>query len=290
MHTIHYDLLGAETRYLGSDPAFRSRVLEAGGGEALLLLHGGGGHAESYSRNITRLGGKMHTMAPDFVWHGLSATPTFRDGNWLRQFTEQILHLMDCEGIERAHVEGESLGAWIGMDMALNFPDRLNKLILNTAWGVRLDSDNVEEQDADLADLRDRSIEGLRNLDEKALRSRLEWLMHDAEQVTDEIIATRLKLWSRPEVRTALTTYYQHVFSPEMSQYLFDEDSLQRIQVPTLVLWTEHNPFQGVDAGRRIAELIPDAQLYVVGGAGHWPQWEKSEEHDRVVLDFLGLS
>lgn len=290
MHTIHYDLLGAQTRYVGTDPDFRSRVLESGDGDALILLHGGGGHVETYSRNIVRLGDKMRVLAPDFLWHGLSATPLFREGNWLRQLTEQVLHLMDSEGIERASVEGESLGAWIAMDMALNFPDRLNKLILNTAWGIRFNPGAIDERGADLADLRNRSIEGLRSLDEKALRSRLEWLVHDPAQVTDEIVATRLKMWSRPEIRTALTTYYEHVFSPEMSPYLFDEASLRRITTPTLVLWTEHNPFQGVDAGRRIAELVPDARLHVVAGAGHWPQWENPEEHDRVVLDFLGVA
>ncbi|GEL17929.1 alpha/beta fold hydrolase [Pseudonocardia asaccharolytica] len=289
MRTIHYDLLGTQTRYVGRDPDLRSRVLEAGEGDALILLHGGGGHAETYSRNLVHLGSKLRVLAPDFLWHGLSATPAYREGNWLRQFTEQILHLMDCEGIDKASVEGESLGAWIGLDMAINYPDRLERLILNTAWGMRFDSDSVDERSTDLSDLRARSIEGLRNLDEAALRSRLEWLVHDPAHVTDELVALRLKLWSRPEVRTALTTYYEHVFSPEMDPYLFDEDSLRGIGTPTLVLWTEHNPFHGVDAARRLAELIPGAQLHVVQGAGHWPQWENPEEHDHVVLEFLGI-
>ncbi|MFC5995388.1 alpha/beta fold hydrolase [Pseudonocardia hispaniensis] len=289
MRTIHHDLLGAQIRYLGTDPGLRSRVLEAGEGDALILLHGGGGHAETYSRNIVRLGSKLRVLAPDFLWHGLSATPPYREGNWLRQFTEQILHLMDCLGIAKASVEGESLGAWIGLDMAINYPDRLDRLILNTAWGMRFDPNSVQERGADLSDLRRRSIEGLRNLDEAALRSRLEWLVHDPADVTDELVATRLMLWSRPEVRAALTTYYEHVFSPEMDPYLFDEHSLRRISAPTLVLWTEHNPFHGVDAGKRLAELIPDARLHIVPNAGHWPQWENPEEHDRVLLEFLGV-
>lgn len=290
MHTIHHQLLGTQTRYLGVDPDFRSRVLEAGEGDALFLLHGGGGHAESFTRNLVRLGSKMRALAPDFIWHGLSATPPYREGNWLRQFTEQILHLMDCEGIEKASVEGESLGAWIGLDLAINFPDRIDRLILNTAWGMRFDSGSVHEEGADLSALRQRSLDGLRNLDADALRARLQWLVHDPQQVTDELVELRLELWRRPETRAALRTYYEHVFEPEMDQYLFDEQSLKQIAAPTLVLWTDHNPFHGVDAAERLVELIPDARLHVVSDAGHWPQWENPEEHDRVVLDFLGVA
>jgi pimeloyl-ACP methyl ester carboxylesterase len=62
---------------------------------------------------------------------------------------------------------------------------------------------------------------------------------------------------------------------------------LAEVKVPTLVLWSGHNPGSGPDVGRRIAELTPGAVFHCIEDAAHWPQWEQPEEHDRVVLDFL---
>lgn len=288
--TIHLDLLGAQTRYVGTAEKMRTRILESGptDGRALFLMHGGGGHAETYARNLNRLGAAgVHAVAPDFIWHGLSGSPDFREGNWLRQFTEQILHVMDCEGIERATFEGESLGAWISFDLAMNFPDRVDGIILNTAWGMTFAPGTVREEGGDLTDLRDRSIRALQNPDYASLRTRLEWLVHDPLQVTDELVELRYRLWTRPEVRDSLTRYYERVFTPAADQYLFDEAAMEGISVPTLVLWTEYNPFHGVDAARRLAEIIPGATLEIMPDAGHWPQWENPAEHDRIVLNFL---
>lgn len=290
MSSIHLDLLGTECRYRGSNPDFRSRVLEAGpsDGAPIFLLHGGGGHAETYARNLTRLGDNgIRAMAPDFIWHGMSATPAFRDGNWLRQFTEQILHLMDDQGIERATIEGESLGGWIAYDMAINFPERVQSIVLNTAWGMTLAPGVVEEEASDLDGLRTRSVEALKNPQFAALRARLEWLMYDRSKVTDELVELRHRLWTRPEITEALTRYYERVFTPATDAYLFDEEALSRISAPTLVLWTDHNPFHGVDAAKRLCEVIPNARLAIVENAGHWPQWEDPEAHDRAVMEFL---
>src|SRR5438874_4021625 len=74
--SVYLRLLGAEVRYY-QGPKFRSRVLEAGNGEPLILLHGIGGHAETYVRNIVPLGRNFRAMAMDFLWHGYSQKPPF---------------------------------------------------------------------------------------------------------------------------------------------------------------------------------------------------------------------
>src|SRR3954466_6778075 len=70
VNSIWVDLLGAQVHYEGTK--YRTRVIEYGDGVPLILLHGGGGHAEAYSRNVVRLGGHFRAMAMDMVWHGLS--------------------------------------------------------------------------------------------------------------------------------------------------------------------------------------------------------------------------
>jgi 2-hydroxy-6-oxonona-2,4-dienedioate hydrolase len=281
MSTIHSDLLEAQTRYYDSG-TFRTRVIEAGSGPALVMMHGGGGHAEAFSRNVARLSKHFHVICPDFIWHGLSSAPPFAAGNWCRQFTDQILALLDQMGIDQASFEGESLGGWVAMDLAIRYPQRVDKIILNTAWGMSMGT----ERNSEMPSLREASLNALRNPSRETIRRRMEWLM-PLGGTTDEIVDVRLALWSRPQTRNALIDYYEHLFAPECENYLFRAKDLAKIEVPTLLLWTEKNPITGPDTAHAMADVIPDARVHVVADAAHWPQWERPEEHDQVVTGFL---
>ena len=291
-NSVHIDLLGTETRFVESSD-YRTRVIEVSNNKApLILLHGGGGHAETFSRNLNSLAAVCRPIAMDFIWHGMSSRPSFSDGSatddvhWLRQFTLQVIDLMEALGLQSASFEGESLGGWVALDLAINFPERVDALVLNTAWGIALDKEHVEEGAADLDALRETSVAALNNPTLETLRTRLEWLM-PLGGVTAELVSLRQALWSIPETREALLEYYERLFSHDIEDYYFDEQAIRSIQCPTLVLWTDKNPIHGVDAAERLCQLIAGSELHVMEGCAHWPQWERPDEHDAVVRGFL---
>ena len=290
--SIHVDLLGTETRFIDTG-MYRTRVIEVPNDKPpLIMLHGGGGHAETYSRNLNRLSAVSRPIAIDFIWHGMSSRPKFSDGtatqeiHWLRQFTLQVLDLMDHLSLPSATIEGESLGGWIALDLAINFPERVDAIVLNTAWGIALDAEFVQAGEADLDALRETSVAALTNPTFETLRTRLEWLM-PLGGVTDELVLLRQALWSIPETREALLEYYDRLFSADISDYYFEEPEIRTIRCPTLVLWTDKNPIHGVDAAERLHDLIDASSLHIMKGCAHWPQWERPAEHDEVVAQFL---
>ena len=292
INSIHIDLLGTETRFVKSRD-YLTRVIEVHNDRPpLILLHGGGGHAETFSRNLNTLAEVCRPIAMDFIWHGMSSRPTFSNGaagddvHWLRQFTLQVLNLMEALGLESASFEGESLGGWVALDLAINFPEKVDAIVLNTAWGIALDKDWVKEGAADLEALRETSVAALKNPTLETLRTRLEWLM-PLGGVTDELVSLRQALWSIPETREALLEYYERLFSPGIEDFYFHEPDIRTIQSPTLVLWTDKNPIHGVDAAERLHQLVEGSALHIMEGCAHWPQWERPEEHDAVVCQFL---
>jgi 2-hydroxy-6-oxonona-2,4-dienedioate hydrolase len=285
-NTIHLDLIKCD-QFIHPSKHFSTRVIAAGSGPALILMHGGGGHAEAFSRNMEQLASKYRVYAIDLLWHGYSSKPAFREGNWLKQFTDHVLDFMDSMDIKKASFEGESLGGWIAIDLALHHKERVEKIILNTAWGCKFDPAYVEESSADLAALKTTSFDALNQPDKAKIRKRMEWLMA-ADKVTDEIIDVRYRIWTEPETNASLKTYYDHLFSPSTDEYLFDESAIRRIGVPTLILWTDNNPLHGLEAPKRLQELIAGSSCHIINDAAHWPQWEHPAEHDRVVLEFLG--
>jgi pimeloyl-ACP methyl ester carboxylesterase len=284
MATIWGDLLGCEVKYRGKQ--YRTRTIETGTGEPLIMLHGIGGHAEAYSRNIRRLGEKFHAIAMDFIWHGFSSKPTI-EKSMVPHFGRQVLDVMDSLGVERANVEGESLGGWVALWLSLNHPDRLKKVILNTTAGIRFKADEVKvDIQGGRNALRERSLAALESPSRETIRKRLEWLMASPDRVTEELVDIRYAIYTNPETNASLRGVISSMLGPDNPDSIGD-DQLPKIKVPTLALWASKNPGVGEDGGRRIADLIPGAKYYSIQDAAHWPQWEKPEEHDHEVTKFL---
>jgi pimeloyl-ACP methyl ester carboxylesterase len=286
MNTMWLDLLGSQVRFYGRQ--FKTRVIESGDGDLLVLIHGVGGHAEAYSRNVTRLGKYYRTMAIDLLWHGLSAKPPYNDRS-VPTYAEQIVNLLDSLGVERAHIEGESLGGWVGLWFALHHPDRLGKLILNTTAGVAYDPVKVKERPEEGRSLlRQRSMEAIENPSRETIRKRLEWLMASPDRVTEELVELRYRMYADPDTRRALKDVFRNSFGDGDSKtFRIPTERLSEIKAPTLVVWTEKNPGAGPEVGEYIRSLIPGAAYACIPDAAHWPQWEHPEEHDEIVLKFL---
>lgn len=281
--TIWTDLMGAQVRYVGRK--YRTRVIEAGTGDSLILAHGGGGHAEHYSRNVMRLAEHFHVVAYDMLWHGLSSAPD-PGPDPMMQFPDQLLDIMDDMRIEHASVGGASAGSFPPLWLALNRPERVDKLILVVPGHIQYPSDAALDRE-DYTRLRERTFNALDNVTSESIRSRLEWLMVDPNVVTDELVDVRSNIYGSPGGNQATRTYYDFNSSEIGHVHDFSGDDLARLTVPTMVLWSRGGSGVAPERGEWLKSAIPKATHRVVEGAGHWPQWEKPEAHDEAIIRFL---
>jgi 2-hydroxy-6-oxonona-2,4-dienedioate hydrolase len=122
---------------------------------------------------------------------------------------------------------------------------------------------------------------------EERIRTRLEWLMADPRSVTDELVAIRRGVYSRPGFAGSM----RHILclqDPEVRRRnLVTDEDLRAITAPALVIWTSDDPSGPAKAGLDMAERIPAGEFRLIKDAGHWPQWEQQEEFDAAVLAFL---
>jgi pimeloyl-ACP methyl ester carboxylesterase len=278
MSSIWADLLGSKVHYCGHK--YRTRVIEAGVGEALILLHGGGGHAEAFSRNVARLGQNFRTMAIDMLWHGLSSKPPYR-GDAFAAYADQVIDLMDTLGIEKAHVEGEAIGGRVALWLGIHRPDRVLKLVLNNTGGVRFKDEAAAARGSVQAQYQTAANAAIENTTRESIRTRLERLMVTPDRVTDELVEVRYRFYSDPETNAAQRALRSS------SAFEFSEEEVGTIKAPTLVLTTDGNPLRGPEAGQRLARIIPGAKFQLIRDSAIWMQWEKAEDHDRYVTAFL---
>jgi 2-hydroxy-6-oxonona-2,4-dienedioate hydrolase len=187
---------------------------------------------------------------------------------------------MDAMGLRTASLSGESLGGWVAAHFAVAHPDRVDKLVLNTAGGERIDPAALER-------IRTSTLAAVEEANWERVKARLQWLMFDKADVHDDLVATRLKIYTNAAMRTGIRRIVAlHTMEARRTWALTDAQ-WAAIKAPTMVLWTTHDPTAKVEVGRTLASLIPGSRFEVMQDCGHWPQFEDAETFNRIHLDFL---
>lgn len=272
-------LVGGEfqLRYLDAN-GVRTRVLEAGSGPALIFLHGISGHLEAYHRNILPHARYFRTIAIDMLGHGFTDKPD-RDYQ-IADYVEHLRDVLDALDIEKAHISGESLGGWVAARFAAKHPERVDRLVLNTAGGMIADPKVMER-------LKTLSLNAVRSPDREATRRRLEFLMLDPTVVTEDLVEARFACFRQPGMNRAMEQIMCLQDLDVRLRNMLTDEELGRIQAKTLVLWTTHDPTASVEVGRWLANLVAGSRFVVMENCGHWPQYEDPETFNRAHLDFL---
>jgi 2-hydroxy-6-oxonona-2,4-dienedioate hydrolase len=258
----------------------RTRVVEAGDGAPLVLLHGTGGHIEAYARNIATLAQRFHVIAYDMLGHGWTDAP---DRPYtLDAHAEHLRDLLDTLEIPRAHLSGESLGGWLAAWFAHHHPDRVDRLVLTTPG-------NVTSKPETMRVVAESTMRAVREASPETVRARLEWLFAPGNRhlVTDELVAVRLAMYTRAGAEEAM----RHILvlqDPEVrARYAWAADWCGAIAAPVLIIWTSDDPTGALEEGELLHAWMPGSRLEVIDGAGHWPQWETPERFHALHEEFL---
>jgi 2-hydroxy-6-oxonona-2,4-dienedioate hydrolase len=187
---------------------------------------------------------------------------------------------MDVLGISSAHLNGESLGGWIAVKFAAADPGRTRKLVLNTPGGTMARPEVMER-------IRSLSQVAADDPTDERIRARLEWLMADPATVTDELVAIRQAIYAQPGFAESM----RHILclqDPEIRRRnLITDAELAAVPHGALVVWTSNDPSGPAAAGMEMAEKIRGGRFQHITGAGHWPQWERRDVFNQLVLGFL---
>ena len=258
----------------------RTRYLAAGDEDKplLILIHGTGGHAEAYSRNLAAHAEHFRTYAIDLVGHGWSDKPKL--DYEIADYAKHVINVIKALGHKKAHVSGESLGGWVAGWMAVHHPEWLDRTVLNTAGGWTAYPEVMER-------IKRLTMEAVNDPSPERIRTRLEFLMHDHSKVNDDLVEVRRAIYAQPGYADIMERILCLQEMDIRQRNMFSSEDSAKINTPTLVLWTSHDPTAAPEEGRKIADAIPDARFEVMNECGHWPQFEDPETFNRIHIDFL---
>jgi 2-hydroxy-6-oxonona-2,4-dienedioate hydrolase len=278
--TIWTDLTSATPFSLGFVDAggVRTRTLRAGDGEAVVFLHGTSGHLEAFSRNLGVHAAQYACHAIDMLGHGYTGKPDFPYE--IPRYVEHLLGYLDAVGVERVHIVGESLGGWVGARTAIEHPDRVLSLQLLCAGGTVANPTVMER-------IRTSTRAAVASDDIDLTRKRLQLLMADPADATEELVGVRHAIYHRPEFVANIDNLLCLQNMETRQRNLLRPDDLARIGVPTLVVWGRENPFGEVPEAAAMQEAIPGSSLELFDHCGHWPQHEQAERYNPLSLQFI---
>lgn len=261
--TIWTELAGLEFSLRHVDVnGISTRVLQAGSGPPLVLLNGTSGHLECYAYNFVDLAQHFRVICYDTVGHGYTDKPEYP--YTLPVYAEHLDGLLSVLGVERPALSGESLGSWIAAWYAATYPDRVDRVILNTPG-------NVLAKEEVMKTLYENTWRAVREATAENVRARLEWLFAPANRhlVSDELVGIRLAIYSQPDFQRSIENILVLQDPETRRKYTWAPEWCGRITAPTLVMSTTEDPTGSPDEGRLLASWIPNAEFVLVEGAAH---------------------
>ena len=269
----------------GRDVAYRS----AGDGPVVVLVHGIAGSSTTWEGVLPRLAEHYTVIAPDLLGHGESAKP--RGDYSLGAYASGIRDLLGVLGYDRATFVGHSLGGGIAMQLAYQFPQMAERLVLIASGGLGKEVSPV---------LRAVSLPG----SEYVLPAILTGRVHGAIGSVGRVLG-RFGLRGGPVLNEVWNSYsrltdvraqraFVHTIRSVIDvagQRVSARDRLYLAQeMPTLILWGDRDPIIPVAHGRIAHELMPGSRLEVVKGAGHFLPIERPAVVHDLLVDFLAAT
>lgn len=237
-----------------------------GDGSPLVLAHGAGGNTEIWWQQVPHFGSRHRVVTFDHRCFGRSTCPPelFKP----EFFADDLIAILDAEGIDRVALVCQSMGGWTGLRMALEHPERLSCLILcGTPGGI----------------VTDQIIAAAQRIAEGAAEGGISGnaALADAFQRNEPSLSFLY------DQIGSHNTGFSPVLLGQLASARVDPHELESYSTPTLVISGEEDALFPTEAIREVAGLIPGAELQTIPGSGHSPYYEVPETFNRIVDEFL---
>jgi pimeloyl-ACP methyl ester carboxylesterase len=253
---------------------------EAGQGETVVMLHGGGPGASGWSnfhRNIDAFAGHFRVLVPDLPGFGRSSKPFYEER--IGRFNAGVLkQWLDTLGIAKVRFVGNSMGGHVALQFALDYPEMVHSLVLMApALPVATLASNPTEGAKVLRGYYHGEGPSL-----ERMRAFLGSLVYEPQGVDEATLRDRFERSIEPE-----TVEWSKRMAPRPERFEPLWKELERVGCPTLLVWGRDDRVVPLDRGLFMLHQLPDARLHVFGRCGHWAMLEKPEAFNQLCLDFL---
>lgn len=254
-------VFGAKINYVEAGDPAKPKVI---------LVHGLGGSIQNWAFTVPALSQSYHVFALDQVGFGKSDRPMlkYRVGTYV-DFLDKFMAELK---IDKATLVGNSMGGWVSAWMAIKYPNRVEKLVLADAAGIRPSS-------VDLARVYSLSYSTREEVRELQKLVFFNSALFASDAAVDQAMALRV------------TANDGYTIGSLIESIRRDEDFLNgrlgEVKKPTLIIWGKQDGLIKLADGEQFKREIAGSELVVFDQCGHVPMVEKFADFNKTVLAFL---
>jgi 4,5:9,10-diseco-3-hydroxy-5,9,17-trioxoandrosta-1(10),2-diene-4-oate hydrolase len=259
-------------------------VIDMGAGDPIVFIHGLAGAWVNWLENLPHFAREHRVIAMDLPGFGHSPMPAGKIS--ISGYGRIVDELLDTLDIERAVIVGNSMGGFIGAEVAMQFGTRVEKLVLVSAAGISIEHQRNEPVLRVMELLDDVLILGTGWMATRwaglagrprARRQVMRLVAHRADDLPAPLIAEQVLGSGKPGFVPALDALTDYPI----------RDRLSEIECPVLVVWGEKDRLVPVRDAYVFGELIPNARVVVWPDTGHVAMLERPAAFNALVDDFL---
>lgn len=248
----------------------------------LIFLHGLSLSIHNFRFNYPAFFDEYRVVALDFPGFGKSEIPNVSYS--IDFFTKFLAHFMDELDIDKAVLIGNSLGSHVGIEFAIDYPDRVTALVIESATGIRPRLGMLETIVLKWYITESR----FKDVSEEKMREHIEWSWYDRSPASEELVGHRIH-FRRKYYDTLIYEYNNIAFVRGLWHVIHDtvRHKVDRIDVPALVIWGRYDKVTGISDAYYLHRKIKGSQLVFIDKAGHLAHIERPEPFNDAVRKFL---
>jgi 2-hydroxy-6-oxo-6-(2'-aminophenyl)hexa-2,4-dienoate hydrolase len=264
------------SRFVDAD-GVRTHYLEAGSGDPLVLIHGGGAGADSVGNwrgSIGMFARHFRVLALDMIGFGDTGKPDPAAFDYSQSArVDHLLSFLKALRIEDASFIGNSMGGATALGLAAFHPGLVDRLVLMGSAGLNttIHPDLLPVLNYDF------TREGMVRL--------IRALVAESYVIDDRLVDYRLQRSLEPATRAAYGAAMKWI--KEQGGLAYPQEVIASVRCPTLVVNGKQDKVVPLANAYRFLELIPDSWGWIVPHCGHWAMIEQPEAFARTCIGFL---
>lgn len=258
-----------------------------GAGFPVIFIHGYGAKKEIWKPQVVDISKKLQTITFDLRGTGESDRPNIP--YTMKMLAEDVKGLMDFIGVEKIHLIGRSFGGMIAQHFVLQYPEKVEKLVLIATNFGRTDPEWVEIPKKGRLE----EIETIKHDPPKAFKQKSRWVFHVKFRKEMEANPSKkfFNIFSMEDLireSTINPSGPQDVINQaEAMKTHYTLERLHEIKNETLLIAASHDRQTPVSVMTEMHRRIPNSELKVINEAGHFMTLSRASEVNEIILNFL---
>lgn len=258
--------------------SFESNYHDVGTGDPIVMLHGSGPGVTAWAnwgKVFPLLSDRFRMLAPDMVGFGYTERPVgmvFDMNAWVRQTVD----FLDAMSLEKVNLVGNSFGGALALAMAVQHPERIEKMVLMGSMGVHFPITYGLDRVWGYTP----SLENMKEL--------LDIFAYNRELVNDDLAQMRYESSTLPGFQESFSSLFPAPRQNGVETMAGNEVYLRNVKHETLIIHGREDRVIPMETSLKLIQLLENAQLHVFGKCGHWTQIEKTQEFAALLKQFFG--